>query len=341
MINFPKKTKKVRLIIMSIAFVLLLGLSYNTAEARSSKKTVQKKTTVKVDGVKVTVKLSCNDDCNGAKKKFESTVKKAVAAAKKGEDFKMKASCSNTSWSIKISGKPKSSSPVSYVAPRPSSGGSPGGSLPTGGNNNGGNGTLTCVGSQCAAGGASCVNGAPCQAATANSCGLNIGTADCAAGICVPPPDAICDQVCTGPDGVLIGPGESRVYYSDSGDCGYDARTCQADGSLSGDNVYSLSKPRTGCSAEGTPPVISRFRMVPNTVGKNNSCLMTWDVQNALNCTVSGPNFGAGFDAYTGSSSMPTAPITFSSTYTLTCSNASGSASKSAICYMNPEVNER
>ncbi|MES3005950.1 MAG: hypothetical protein V4664_03320 [Patescibacteria group bacterium] len=89
-------------------------------------------------------------------------------------------------------------------------------------------------------------------------------------------------------------------------------------------------------SSSGLPPVISLFKMIPNTVQKDQSCTMNWEVVEAEDCTISGQGYTEAYDVSLPTGSDLTAPITSAQSYTLTCSNAAGSSSKTAACRLNP-----
>ncbi len=90
---------------------------------------------------------------------------------------------------------------------------------------------------------------------------------------------------------------------------------------------------------ETKAPVIASFKMIPNTVKKGQSCQMNWEVENADNCTITGPGYLED-DASLPTGSDYTLPITAASRYTMTCSNAAGTVSKEAICRVNVDVLE-
>ncbi len=89
-----------------------------------------------------------------------------------------------------------------------------------------------------------------------------------------------------------------------------------------------------------TPPVISLFRMNPNTANKGQSCTMVWEVENADDCTITGAGYTAEYDVDLPSGTDKTAAIQSSQIYNLTCSNSAGSVSKTAACRLNPQTQE-
>lgn len=88
------------------------------------------------------------------------------------------------------------------------------------------------------------------------------------------------------------------------------------------------------------PPVIAIFKMDPNTVNKNQSCTMNWEVENADSCTIVGPGYTEDYDVSLPTGSDKTAPITASTRYSLRCSNSKGAVSKDAICRINVTLKE-
>ena len=193
--------------------------------------------------------------------------------------------------------------------------------------------------------GNSCINGSSCVS-VANACGMTNGKKDCASNLCVAPSDSLCANSCTGPDGVTIQNGETRNYFT--GSCAVSSRLCLG-GTLQGDSAAtnaSCGSGGTGSSGAGGGaggaagsglPIITTFTATPSDVNKGQSCTLAWTTSAATNCKIVGPNLPtAGVNATLPNGNKMTPPITATSPYTLSCSNAGGSIQKIVGCRLNP-----
>lgn len=195
--------------------------------------------------------------------------------------------------------------------------------------------------------GTSCVDGSSCVSA-ANACGMTNGKKDCVSNLCIAPSDSLCSNSCTGPDGVTIQNGETRNYFT--GACAVSARLClrgtlQGDGAATNASCGSGGTGSSGASGGGNGgaaattglPVISSFAATPSDVNKGQSCTLAWTTSAATNCKITGTNLSAaGVNATLPGGNKMTPPITATSPYTLSCSNAAGSIQKVTVCRLNP-----
>ena len=149
-------------------------------------------------------------------------------------------------------------------------------------------------------------------------------------------------------DGVTVASGDSRTYYNSvaGGVCSKDL-TCNNGTFSPTPGTFDLSAPGPSCTATGTVPTITSFKMSPDdTVNAGQSCTMVWTSTGADSCTIKGNGLGAaGTDASPVSGgSMPTplmSTTTGASPYTITCTNSAGvSLPKTAICRLNAVVHE-
>lgn len=119
-------------------------------------------------------------------------------------------------------------------------------------------------------------------------------------------------------------------YVLQSGTCVYVAPpVCTAAYSCVGSNLYftdascnsslvqSCSYGCTSGQCNPTPsPTIVTWKVHPTLVRKNDTVLVTWEVQNVTSCTVTGDNG----DSWSGTSgSQTSSPITSQTKYTLSC----------------------
>lgn len=101
----------------------------------------------------------------------------------------------------------------------------------------------------------------------------------------------------------------------------------------------------TGCVSGGTRPEIGTFVASPTSVPKNSSCSLNWTGVTGISgtssptnrCVITGPSMNyivpsTGIPA--GSTSTPAIQAT--SKYTMTCTNSTGTVTKSATCALKP-----
>ena len=183
-----------------------------------------------------------------------------------------------------------------------------------------------------------CVSGSACVS-TPNSCGMTNGTMSCLTNSCVPPANSLCTQTCTGPDGVIIQNGQSRVYYAtQGGTCQSSARLC-TNGVLGAPN-YTYSSCDLNPPA-GTGPTITGFSPASKYFKKGTGCAISWVVTNADSCTITGNGLPvAGWNATVPNGSITTPALGTSTVYRLVCQNGNGSTFRTAQCTINPIVRE-
>jgi hypothetical protein len=186
-------------------------------------------------------------------------------------------------------------------------------------------------------GGGKCVAGSACVS-TPNACGMVNGTIACPSNTCIPPSDSLCKNTqCLGPDNVTINNGDTRGYFPTASCSGPSQNRACINGVLQGTATIG-SCPLIDTSKT---PIISAFRITPPFVDKGSSCVVEWAAQNVANCTLTGQGIpGNGINADVPSGSLKTPPIQTNSNYTLTCTNAFGSTSKTGQCNLNPSVKE-
>lgn len=219
--------------------------------------------------------------------------------------------------------------------------------------------TAACVagttwdGSKCVASGLTCTPGSPCTS-TPNSCGDTSGTCNASGTACVPPANSSC-PVCTPgasctstpnscgntngtiscPSNTCTPPANTSCPVCTPGaSCTSAANSCGMtnNGSFNGTCSCSATKPSDSlCPSPSSPPTILNFTVNPIRVRPNGSTLITWECSaNTTSGLVTGQNkFKDSAIAGTNvnSSSDGGSPLTDTTNFTLTCSNANGSVS--------------
>ena len=115
--------------------------------------------------------------------------------------------------------------------------------------------------------------------------------------------------------------------------------TLQGDGAATNASCGSggASGSSGGAGAGTGLPIITSFAATPSDVNKGQSCTLAWMTSAATNCKITGTNLpAAGVNASLPNGNKMTPPITATSPYTLSCSNAAGSIQKVVGCRLNP-----
>ncbi|MEI8061692.1 MAG: hypothetical protein WCG97_00140 [bacterium] len=155
---------------------------------------------------------------------------------------------------------------------------------------------------------------------------------------------------CTSPAGGAIANGSTvRMYANATSACGtYVDFTC-TNGTLSaGDQTLY----KNAQCVDSSSPVISSFKVIPDTVNKGSPCFMPLKVSSSQACSIlgtNGENISVGLDASGNSSTtLQSAGLTISSKYTLSCTGKTKDASgnypvvtKSGRCFLNAATTEK
>lgn len=132
----------------------------------------------------------------------------------------------------------------------------------------------------------------------------------------------------------------SQVDVSDGSDCNdLSAAVTTLNFDCDGDGVFNLQKPgiaitsadcndfdssiKTECRSLVSAPVIAQFRSGSSNVARGSVAQLSWDVRGASSCVGTGFSTGGAL-----SGSVATDPLQSTTSFTLSCSNASGATAK-------------
>ncbi|MEI8061691.1 MAG: hypothetical protein WCG97_00135 [bacterium] len=165
------------------------------------------------------------------------------------------------------------------------------------------------------------------------------------------PVSVVTNLSCTLPGAGVVENGSiTRLYASTDTNCSnYTDFTCSNGVLSAGDQaVYKNAR----CVDASLPAAISYFAINPDTVNKNESCLMNLKVDNAKSCIItgnSGDNISVDLDTFGSAlTTKKSSGLKLTTLFTLTCTNRTKDASgnfptvtKSAKCYLNADSFEK
>lgn len=101
--------------------------------------------------------------------------------------------------------------------------------------------------------------------------------------------------------------------------------------------VSGCSSATNQCVSTPPPSVVSGLRATPQLVSPGGTSVITWNIQNAISCTVTGNG-----NSWTGTSgTQTTSPINTVSTYTLNCTGVGGNLTQTVVIKFAPKWQEK